>query len=53
MNLNELVEIQTLAQGWGQFAQALIADGAPPIAPRAGRNNDESHPPIHPTKVWS
>ncbi len=34
---------------WGSYAKKLAID-AGYIAPRLGKNNDNAHPPIHPTK---
>lgn len=53
MDLADLVRLQTNDPRWGQFAGNLIAPGAPRITPRRGKNDDKSHPPIHPTKVCS
>ena len=46
MDLRKLVEKQTQAHSWGPYAQRLL-NGAFK-QPRAGRNNDQAHPPIHP-----
>jgi DNA topoisomerase III len=35
---------------WGAFAERLLSDPNAFGAPRLGKNNDNSHPPIHPTK---
>lgn len=58
--LMELVQHQTTDRSWGQYALKLVQslnifsllrliDGAFKW-PRAGKNNDHAHPPIHPTK---
>lgn len=46
MDLRALVQKQTQAERWGQYAQGLL-DGEYQ-APRNGRHNDKAHPPIHP-----
>ncbi|KAL2352877.1 DNA topoisomerase [Cryomyces antarcticus] len=46
MDLRALVSKQTPSQPWGAFASNLLAGAF--NAPRAGRNNDKAHPPIHP-----
>ena len=48
-DLKGLVELHVGHNTWGQYAEAL---GNPENFewPRAGRNDDEAHPPIHPTK---
>ncbi|KAK5956296.1 DNA topoisomerase [Knufia fluminis] len=46
MDLKALVRKQIQHQTWGQYAQSLIDGGFQ--QPRAGRNNDQAHPPIHP-----
>ncbi|MCJ1248527.1 DNA topoisomerase [Trapelia coarctata] len=46
IDLKKIMEKQVQSQIWGQYAQGLL-DGAFKT-PRAGRNNDQAHPPIHP-----
>ncbi|KAL4980363.1 DNA topoisomerase [Aspergillus desertorum] len=46
IDLKKLIEKQLPDQRWGQYAQSLL-DGNFRI-PRAGRHNDQAHPPIHP-----
>ncbi|XP_014554235.1 hypothetical protein COCVIDRAFT_28628 [Bipolaris victoriae FI3] len=46
MDLKTLVGRQTQDGRWGPFAQNLMNGGFQ--QPRAGRNNDKAHPPIHP-----
>eukprot|EP01134_Creolimax_fragrantissima_P003790 CFRG3790T1 len=53
MDLPALVQQQTNHQQWGQFAANLIAQNAPPVMPRQGNRDDQSHPAIHPTKDGS
>ena len=48
IDLRSLVQKQTQAPAWGDFAQALC-DGRFK-QPRSGRHNDKAHPPIHPIK---
>lgn len=55
-NLRELVGKQTEHPGWGQFASRLLspasqADAVSFTWPRAGKNDDKAHPPIHPTEA--
>lgn len=45
-DLQSLIRKQTQHPDWAQYAQGLL-DGAF-RQPRAGRNNDQAHPPIHP-----
>ncbi|KAJ3636382.1 hypothetical protein Zmor_004332 [Zophobas morio] len=47
-----LVPCQIGHSDYGAFAAKLVEVGAPPILPRKGRHDDQSHPPIHPTKVF-
>lgn len=47
--LAPLVEQQTHSQEWGTFAQRVLDQPGGPN-PRQGRNSDQAHPPIHPTK---
>jgi DNA topoisomerase-3 len=50
IDLAALVQEQTGHPTWGAFAASLLPpNGAP--TPRNGRNSDEAHPPIHPTKL--
>uniref|UniRef100_A0A7S3GC86 DNA topoisomerase n=1 Tax=Palpitomonas bilix TaxID=652834 RepID=A0A7S3GC86_9EUKA len=57
MDLKGLVEIQSEGnQQWCAYARNLLAnEGNPHVNgfqwPRSGKNNDEAHPPIHPTKL--
>ncbi|KAJ3019063.1 UNVERIFIED_CONTAM: DNA topoisomerase [Siphonaria sp. JEL0065] len=46
-DFNELIQAQTRNPVWGGFANNLSNGGFK--KPRAGKNNDEAHPPIHPT----
>jgi len=46
IDLRALVEKQIEDNRWGPFAQGLLDGGF--SRPRAGRNNDQAHPPIHP-----
>ena len=46
IDLRKLVEKQTQDRIWGPYAQRLL--DANFKQPRAGRNNDQAHPPIHP-----
>ncbi|KAJ0058184.1 hypothetical protein NL108_009054, partial [Boleophthalmus pectinirostris] len=47
--LAPLVELQTQSQAWGTFAQRVLDQPGGPN-PRQGKNSDQAHPPIHPTK---
>ncbi|XP_041863568.1 DNA topoisomerase 3-alpha isoform X2 [Melanotaenia boesemani] len=47
--LGPLVEQQTQSPVWGTFAQRVIEQPGGPN-PRQGKNSDQAHPPIHPTK---
>ncbi|KAM7372316.1 hypothetical protein PAMP_009493 [Pampus punctatissimus] len=47
--LAPLVEQQTHSQVWGTFAQRVLDQPGGPN-PRHGKNSDQAHPPIHPTK---
>lgn len=47
-NLQELVNIQRNHNEWGNYAAGLLDQGGFQM-PRQGRNNDQAHPPIHPT----
>jgi DNA topoisomerase III len=50
MDLNSLVLEQTRHTQWGAFASTLLPpNGAP--TPHNGKDSDEAHPPIHPTKL--
>ncbi|GAM28041.1 hypothetical protein SAMD00019534_112170 [Acytostelium subglobosum LB1] len=42
-----LISLQTNDQQWGQYARSLVNGEF--VMPKEGRNNDNSHPPIHPT----
>ncbi|KAI4148470.1 MAG: hypothetical protein LQ340_005077 [Diploschistes diacapsis] len=46
IDLRKLVEKQTQDHRWGQYSFGLLNGGF--RQPRAGRNNDKAHPPIHP-----
>ncbi|KAK4887923.1 hypothetical protein LTR28_003168, partial [Elasticomyces elasticus] len=46
IDLRSIVQKQVQGHAWGQFAQGLLDGGF--NQPRAGRNNDKAHPPIHP-----
>lgn len=47
--LGPLVEQQTRSPTWGTFAQRVLDQPGGPN-PRQGKNSDQAHPPIHPTK---
>uniref|UniRef100_A0A669D4P4 DNA topoisomerase n=1 Tax=Oreochromis niloticus TaxID=8128 RepID=A0A669D4P4_ORENI len=47
--LTPLVEQQTHSPVWGAFAQRVLDQPGGPN-PRQGKNSDQAHPPIHPTK---
>lgn len=49
LDLSPLVEQQTHSQVWGTFAQRVLDQPGGPN-PRQGKNSDQAHPPIHPTK---
>ncbi|OBU00561.1 DNA topoisomerase [Pseudogymnoascus verrucosus] len=51
MNLKALVEKHTQDNRWGPFAQNLVNGGF--HWPRAGRNDDKAHPPIHPIAAFN
>ncbi|KAI8618717.1 DNA topoisomerase [Chytriomyces sp. MP71] len=46
-NFRELIQAQRGNPAWGAFATMLDNGGF--RKPRPGKNNDEAHPPIHPT----
>ncbi|PAV79874.1 hypothetical protein WR25_22319 [Diploscapter pachys] len=48
LNLAPLVQAQTAANDWGQFANEVLTKGP---NPRNGSKTDEAHPPIHPLKL--
>uniref|UniRef100_A0A4W6DER5 DNA topoisomerase n=1 Tax=Lates calcarifer TaxID=8187 RepID=A0A4W6DER5_LATCA len=50
--LGPLVEQQTQSPVWGTFAQQVLDQPGGPN-PRQGKNSDQAHPPIHPTKYTS
>nr|XP_061805264.1 DNA topoisomerase 3-alpha-like [Nerophis lumbriciformis] len=50
--LSPLVEQQTQSPNWGAFAQRVLDQPGGPN-PRQGKNSDQAHPPIHPTKYTS
>ncbi|KAG7195628.1 DNA topoisomerase [Scheffersomyces spartinae] len=47
MDLHSLIQNQTQSPIWGSYALELLNDGKFD-RPRAGKNNDQAHPPIHP-----
>ncbi|XP_019744278.1 DNA topoisomerase 3-alpha [Hippocampus comes] len=47
--LRPLVEEQMQNPDWGAFAQRVLEQPGGPN-PRQGKNSDQAHPPIHPTK---
>ncbi|KAM8824210.1 DNA topoisomerase 3-alpha isoform 1-T1 [Synchiropus picturatus] len=47
--LSPLVEEQRQSSVWGTFAQRVLDQPGGPN-PRQGKNSDQAHPPIHPTK---
>lgn len=54
-NLRDLISKHTGHSEWGQFASRLLTPADPSdnltfTWPRAGRNDDGAHPPIHPTQ---
>jgi DNA topoisomerase-3 len=49
-DLRGICELQRADPEWGAYAASLLDDAGKFVWPRAGRNNDQSHPPIHPTK---
>ncbi|EEA27641.1 DNA topoisomerase [Talaromyces marneffei ATCC 18224] len=46
IDLKKLIEKQVPDRTWGQYAQGLLDGNF--RTPRAGKNNDQAHPPIHP-----
>ncbi|ORX77674.1 prokaryotic type I DNA topoisomerase [Anaeromyces robustus] len=50
-DLNSLINIQTNNNKWGGYAQSLLQGKF--VKPRKGKNNDQAHPPIHPTKAMT
>ncbi|XP_004342668.2 topoisomerase III [Capsaspora owczarzaki ATCC 30864] len=48
MDLTALANMQANHPEWGSFVHQYILARGP--NPRKGKNNDEAHPPIHPTK---
>ncbi|XP_051905164.1 DNA topoisomerase 3-alpha [Hippocampus zosterae] len=50
--LRPLVEEQMQNPDWGAFAQRVLEQPGGPN-PRQGKNSDQAHPPIHPTKHTS
>ncbi|PIG80636.1 DNA topoisomerase 3 [Aspergillus arachidicola] len=46
IDLKKLIEKQFPDTNWGQYARGLLDGGY--RTPRAGRHNDQAHPPIHP-----
>lgn len=52
LDLNPLVQCQTVDPSWGGFAQRVLDEG---LNPRQGKKSDQAHPPIHPTnmqEIW-
>ncbi|EKX55025.1 hypothetical protein GUITHDRAFT_156833 [Guillardia theta CCMP2712] len=47
-NLQELISKQCESGHWGNYANELLAGSFQ--WPRAGQNDDQAHPPIHPTQ---
>jgi len=47
MDLKAIIEKQKDDRAWGEYSQELL-NGDKFQTPRAGRHNDEAHPPIHP-----
>lgn len=52
MNLKTLCGKHTADNRWGDFATNLVEGGAFQW-PRAGRNDDKAHPPIHPITAYN
>ncbi|KAL2816784.1 DNA topoisomerase [Aspergillus cavernicola] len=50
IDLKKLIEKQLPDQSWGQYARGLLDSNF--RTPRAGRHNDQAHPPIHPV-CWA
>jgi ssDNA-binding Zn-finger/Zn-ribbon topoisomerase 1 len=48
-DFHTLIQQQVNDQRWGNYANDLLNAGGFQH-PKAGKNNDQSHPPIHPTK---
>lgn len=48
MDLEKIIQSHCNDEKWGGYAQQLVQGGF--RAPRKGKNNDKSHPPIHPVK---
>ncbi|KAL4819272.1 DNA topoisomerase [Aspergillus spinulosporus] len=46
IDLKKLIEKQIPDERWGQYAHSLLDGNF--RTPRAGRHNDQAHPPIHP-----
>ncbi|KAL4763919.1 DNA topoisomerase 3 [Aspergillus foveolatus] len=46
IDLKKLIEKQLPDERWGQYARSLLDGNF--RTPRAGRHNDQAHPPIHP-----
>ena len=49
-DFHALIEQQTGHPTWGAYAQKLMTQPGEFTVPKAGVNDDASHPPIHPTK---
>lgn len=47
--LQAIVQEHVGDPSWGNHAQSIL-NGQMWKPPRAGKNNDQAHPPIHPTK---
>ena len=50
INIKNLVENISQNPNWSEFA-ARVLDGVLFEGPRAGKQDDKAHPPIHPTKL--
>ena len=48
--LKSLIQAQTTHPQWGDYAKGLFSGGKF-RHPRAGKKNDEAHPPIHPVRA--
>jgi DNA topoisomerase-3 len=51
-DLRELISKQLYSREWGAFADMLLNQGGFEW-PKPGKNDDNAHPPIHPTGVFS
>ncbi|EGV61874.1 DNA topoisomerase [Yamadazyma tenuis] len=50
MDLRSIIQTHTQDSRWGHYATSLMTVDGKYGIPRKGRNNDKSHPPIHPVK---